>query len=76
MGEEWERGGGVSGRQGTEAALAGGWFKSYVHYNSLRLGLENLGENVELSYVRVDLDSLRGADYLWMSILVNGDIWL
>eukprot|EP00962_Isochrysis_galbana_P040611 scaffold14742_cov114-Isochrysis_galbana.AAC.1 len=57
------------------AALAGGWFKSCVHYNSLRLGLENLGENVEPSYVRVHLDSLR-ADYLWMSILVNGDIWL
>eukprot|EP00962_Isochrysis_galbana_P035032 scaffold11940_cov106-Isochrysis_galbana.AAC.11 len=44
------------------AALAGGWFKSCVHYNSLRLGLENLGENVEPSYVRVHLDSLR-ADY-------------
>eukprot|EP00962_Isochrysis_galbana_P039108 scaffold14004_cov111-Isochrysis_galbana.AAC.3 len=38
---------------------AGGWFKSCVHYNSLRLGLENLGENVEPSYVRVHLDSLR-----------------
>eukprot|EP00962_Isochrysis_galbana_P006068 scaffold1640_cov111-Isochrysis_galbana.AAC.29 len=36
-----------------QAALAGGWFKSCVHYNSLRLGLENLGENVEPSYVRV-----------------------
>eukprot|EP00962_Isochrysis_galbana_P047550 scaffold19475_cov148-Isochrysis_galbana.AAC.3 len=58
-----------------QAALAGGWFKSCVHYNSLRLGLENLGENVEPSaYVRIYLDSLR-AD-LWMSILVNGDIWL
>eukprot|EP00962_Isochrysis_galbana_P004095 scaffold1141_cov128-Isochrysis_galbana.AAC.16 len=42
--------------------LAGGWFKSCVHYNSLRLGLENLGENVEPSYVRDHLDSLR-ADY-------------
>eukprot|EP00962_Isochrysis_galbana_P020129 scaffold5876_cov129-Isochrysis_galbana.AAC.2 len=47
---------------GHPAALAGGWFKSCVHYNSLRLGLENLGENVEPSYVRVHLDSLR-ADY-------------
>eukprot|EP00962_Isochrysis_galbana_P040681 scaffold14781_cov113-Isochrysis_galbana.AAC.5 len=49
-----------------QAALAGGWFKSCVHYNSnsLRLGLENLGENVEPSYVRVHLDSLRlRADY-------------
>eukprot|EP00962_Isochrysis_galbana_P035223 scaffold12030_cov146-Isochrysis_galbana.AAC.1 len=45
-----------------QAALAGGWFKSCVHYNSLRLGLENLGENVEPSYVRVHLDFLR-ADY-------------
>eukprot|EP00962_Isochrysis_galbana_P049106 scaffold20711_cov124-Isochrysis_galbana.AAC.2 len=43
-------------------ALAGGWLKSCVHYNSLRLSLENLGENVEPSYVRVHLDSLR-ADY-------------
>eukprot|EP00962_Isochrysis_galbana_P042327 scaffold15792_cov141-Isochrysis_galbana.AAC.2 len=45
-----------------QAAVAGGWFKSCVHYNRLRLGLEDLGENVEPSYVRVHLDSLR-ADY-------------
>eukprot|EP00962_Isochrysis_galbana_P025292 scaffold7772_cov141-Isochrysis_galbana.AAC.3 len=40
-------------RMSAQAALAGGWFKRCVHYNSLRLGLENLGENVEPSYVRM-----------------------
>eukprot|EP00962_Isochrysis_galbana_P021646 scaffold6392_cov118-Isochrysis_galbana.AAC.1 len=56
-----------------QAALAGGWFKSCVHYNSLRLGLENLARG-ECGAILCPRSSRLPPSGLWMSVLVNGDI--